>query len=89
MFKEVEKRLLRKQAREKPLKTWDWYKNKIIKCSQFLLQDKRQIYRTNLKDKILERFHSDIRKSFYMGDSDALELSWQPVEFQLKEDFEI
>lgn len=24
-----------------------------------------------------------------MGDSDALELSWQPVEFQLKEDFEI
>lgn len=34
--------------------------------------------------KIAERCRSNIRKPFYIGDSDALELSWQPVEFQLK-----
>lgn len=38
--------------------------------------------------KIAKRFRSDIRKRFYTGDSDALEMSWQPVEFQLKEVFE-
>lgn len=38
--------------------------------------------------KIARRFRSDIRKPFYTGDNDALELSRQPVEFRLKEFFE-